>query len=398
MKSLINLVLATLLASTNPQPTYGQEHLQKKVSEKLALLKDKDPLIRARAAEELAFFAKDRKQPIVVAALVAATKDEDARVRTKAVSTLGLSKTRDKSAFDSLKAALSDTDHSVRVGAVHALFNIGAEPTDTVPFLVGALSDKHEEVRFSAVRVLRDLRTNAKPALPQLFKALSEDKDPSVRREAAHALEAIDPTSKDIEAALLSAMVDPDKSVRGQAVRSLAGCGTRTGSQKVKTALLSAFNDADGHVRAKALAALSEIKLDRKEMMPLVLQATQDKSAESRATAIFVLGELAKSREEHVGTIILALEDSAPEVRYAAIMVLWGLEYHKTQIELFIRALEDKDVKVKSQVIHILGDAGTAGRPTVERLTVIRDKDPNKDLRNMAKIALEMIKNGGKKD
>jgi HEAT repeat protein len=87
--------------------------------------------------------------------------------------------------------ALHDSDARVRKKAVESLGNVGPDNSLTVPALIGALDDRESQVRRAAVLALLKIGPDARDAIPALQRAL-KDKDAKVRGYARKALERIE--------------------------------------------------------------------------------------------------------------------------------------------------------------------------------------------------------------
>lgn len=86
--------------------------------------------------------------------------------------------------------ALQDADARVRIKAVHSLGNVGPADPAAIPALSRAVSDRDAKVRGEAILALLRIGPAAKEAIPVLTEA-QKDKDAQVRCYAAKALERI---------------------------------------------------------------------------------------------------------------------------------------------------------------------------------------------------------------
>ncbi|HLJ94008.1 MAG TPA: HEAT repeat domain-containing protein [Gemmataceae bacterium] len=84
--------------------------------------------------------------------------------------------------------ALHDADARVRKRAVHSLGNVGAADPAAIPALIEAVQDRDAKVRGEAILALLRIGPDAKEAIPILTEA-QKDKDPQVRSYAVKALE-----------------------------------------------------------------------------------------------------------------------------------------------------------------------------------------------------------------
>jgi hypothetical protein len=90
--------------------------------------------------------------------------------------------------------ALHHPDARIRIKAVESLGNVGTDNPATVPALIKALDDREARVRGAAVLALLKIGPEAQEAIPALQKTL-QDKDAKVRAYAAKALERIEGVS-----------------------------------------------------------------------------------------------------------------------------------------------------------------------------------------------------------
>jgi len=107
-------------------------------------------------------------------------------------------------------ASLEDSDWKVRTLAVRDLVKAG---NPAAPGLIAALGDENPHVRYLSAMALGILRSAS--AVPALENSLREDKDSTVRSQAAIALGQIG--EKPSLAAVRAAKADPDRDVQHQA-------------------------------------------------------------------------------------------------------------------------------------------------------------------------------------
>jgi HEAT repeat protein len=169
----------------------------------------------------------------VMPTLLAALKDEDARVRAGAAEDLGRLPEADRAVRDSLSAALGDPDPFVRVFAAEALVRVQADTPAAVAVLCEALGQEEAAVRTAACAALAEAGRPAAGALRALTRALARDPDAVVRATAAYAIGQLGPEGRlsaggrvKAVAALGAALRgDDDPDVRLSAGRALLGFG-----------------------------------------------------------------------------------------------------------------------------------------------------------------------------
>jgi HEAT repeat protein len=96
--------------------------------------------------------------------------------------------------FEYWLEALHDPDARIRIKAVESLGNVGADNPSTVPALIRVLDDREARVRGAAVLALMKIGPEAQEAIPALQKTL-QDRDAKVRAYATKALERIEGAS-----------------------------------------------------------------------------------------------------------------------------------------------------------------------------------------------------------
>jgi HEAT repeat protein len=182
------------------------------------VLKNKELKVRWPVARALGVLGVEANPapPEIIEALVAALKDNDARVRIHAVMALWRINRQARVVIPLLRPALEDGDTFVRVTALEILGELGGE-RQTLALLGEALKDRTAAVRDAAfeaaVRVGRD-------AVPLLTQSLAHENS-RVRVAAADALGRIGPAAIDATKALGTAIEDKDARVRAAATRAL---------------------------------------------------------------------------------------------------------------------------------------------------------------------------------
>lgn len=121
-----------------------------------------------------------------IQALIAALRDDNAKVRQMSAAALG--RIGSESAAPDLIEALSDDDLTVQIYVIGALERIGKRLDLTIPALEAVLSHSHSEVRGRAARTLGTFGERAGEVVPSLTKLLLLDEDFTVRKRAATAL------------------------------------------------------------------------------------------------------------------------------------------------------------------------------------------------------------------
>jgi HEAT repeat protein len=327
-------------------------------------VKDDDPLPR-RAAVKALSRPEASLGPAAAQALLAFVADADAGVRAEAATSLGRLSKRGHHDHgpDRLGAAQTDVgkafailmrDQSPEVAAAARAaalpFRSAAEAYDAA--LTASLAAAPPEVRIDVARAAGRLG-----AVETLKLALA-DRDPTVRRAAAHSLGH--GTFRDTSL-ILAALGDPDEAVRASALWSLAGSGT--------FAMTHAAQSPDPWLRAAALRWLAA--RGPEAARPTLAAALGDGSEAVRATAARSLAALGC---EATTTLRQALRDPAADVRLAAAEALGDMAAAKARDEGGCAAPEaalvadlhnpaDADVRLAA-AFQLAGQAsGPAGEP-----------------------------------
>jgi HEAT repeat protein len=213
--------------------------------------------------------------------------------RNAAAHSLGSMGAAAKAAAPALIAALSDNVSAVRATAAFALGRIGADTDTVLPALGRALRDPDHDVRTNAGFALAAI---GRAGVPVLAAAL-RDKASGVRKEAASALNGMDPASLAAPAvpALVVLLGDPDAEVCDTAIWALKN----TGSAAVP-ALTKALGAQSWIVRLNAATALGYIGAEAKSAVPALRIALRDPQASVRKqvdTALTCIGTPAPSQQ-----------------------------------------------------------------------------------------------------
>lgn len=339
------------------------------------LREDPDPVHRAWAA----WTAGEHEVAATGDALLFALDDPDARVRARAVSSLGI--LADPRAGDRLlRIVVHDSDPTTRERASDALVMLSTPRPDarsTAPALA-KLRSTDPFVRLDGAKTLQKLRDHRTvgPAL----EALAAERDLSVRRELISALALLDDPIA-VPAMVRIARTDTAE-VRPFAIAALA---TLDDSRAV-TPLVQLARDPDAQVRRYSLRALAV--LDRPEGYPAVLDALSDPVVEVRSEAWKGLARVAAGgmQKEASDRAAARLPDEPDDLlrgQLAATLGNFGRVGEKTHEKALVRALEDPISGVRRAAAAALGRIGgpSAEKPLVEvAKREAKKKAPERDL------------------
>jgi HEAT repeat protein len=238
------------------------------------------------AASELGDLGADAAE--AVPALIDVLSGPDTPVRYAAVRALGKIGPQARGAVPALARRLMDRDQPLKFREEAAL-SLGLIGEAGVPELLKALKDVNapptKDVRPIVVISLGRAGEAARPAAPALAEAL-QDKDPKVRRWAAHAYTRIGLETKVTIPAIAKLLKDESAIVRVSAAEVLWEISKHP--ESVPT-LVKALKADDWLARDSAVAALGEIGAEAKDAIPAVVEALKDEDsavAEAAARAL----------------------------------------------------------------------------------------------------------------
>jgi HEAT repeat protein len=306
---------------------------------------------------------------------IAETRSPDPGVRENALRTLPLFGKEARKASHALITELADQDTSLRVNAIIAIGQIGLDGENLEAGVKGLskalMNDAQHINRMQAAVALGRLGTDAKAGVSALCSAVRDSFNSwETRRAAAIALRAValekdGPDPKAIYA-LVRGASDVCEKVRLEALMSLIYLGRphqKADFESEKVGLERLIRDRDVLVSLWARVALMRI----------------DKISE---THVRVLGQTLRSTNlAHRLNAANALGMIGPEA--------------KSQIPDLIEALGDKEETVivaAMTALALMGDEASRAIPALQKLT----ESKNEVLRELAKQAIEQIKNGDK--
>jgi HEAT repeat protein len=334
----------------------------------IAVLTDKDEIVRRFAAKALGEIADAR----AVEPLIASLKDGDKIARANAAWALG--KAGDARAVEPLIAALKDSNEVVRKNARAALIKAG--PPAVEP-LVAALEDKYPLLRQNAALALCQLPDPR--AVEPLIVALKDSQE-VVRQNAAEALVKIGAAAVE---PLIAALRDEVRDTRKAAAEALA----KIGDTRAVEPLFVALEDKDCDIRKSAAEGLEKLgwqpgkdetgatywvaKGNWDECAAIgapavetLVAVLQNASLTVRKNAAEALGKIGDARA--VEPLIAALEDTNVSIRDCAAEAL-GKIVHAQGTETLTAALQNASPKVRKNAAGALAKSGEGVREAVAR-------------------------------
>ncbi len=156
-----------------------------------------------------------------VALVAAMLQDKDPEIRRRAAGMVRVLGPGLKALTPAVAAAMKDTDGGVRAEAMRSLAALHPEPGVAVPALTDALADPEKFVRLWASNALATYGADAAPAVKALMAAVAKEPDPHTKGQEIRALRYIGPAAAEAVPLLTEALKDPNEMVRSQADRAL---------------------------------------------------------------------------------------------------------------------------------------------------------------------------------
>ncbi|MEQ8787232.1 MAG: HEAT repeat domain-containing protein [Pirellulaceae bacterium] len=290
---------------------YNVDRLLKEISlhSLVALLKDELPAKRRAAAEALQW-ANPQEAREHVATFVTALQDKDPGVRSMVAHVLGRIGPEVEEAVPALEPLLNDEDEDVVRAAGDALQRMG--PAAVAPLLEG-LTNENSLTRAVSARVLGGLKSVPKEVIAALMRSL-EDPDESVQKATITSLSEVGgPALPALQAAIKSNKLD--WSARAREALSW--------SQAAVWQLAELTTDPDERVRQATVEALGRVDqgYDAFESAKVLRGLLSDEKASVKMATIRSLGNLGAVAHTAIPPLEALLKSEDPavvrEVRWA---------------------------------------------------------------------------------
>ncbi len=386
----------------------------------IGLLKNKDPIFRARGAKELALLGP--KAAEAVSDLISALGDT--RAGERFTGAMEIRSVRDfaseallsigPKAIPALRnALLTDPDHQVRIGVVLTMIEfIERDNKDkaTLDALIKLAEDSDPELRRYVVQGLGKMGPEAASTLPRLTGLLKADPANLVRYDVIVALEEIDPEGKTVIPALIDALRDQDPDVRSIAARTLGHLGARSKSavpaliamlkdQGLRWDMISAHAGMQGPVRWDAVEALGLIGPDASAAyQPLRVMFKQEPEPGSQvvvALALVRIEPLDFEAMRKIMIVLAALESRVEDGRTddggdEAILAITQLgPKARAAVPMLLKLLRHKLWQIRMSAAQALGEV--ADESVLSNL-VETQKDEDDFVREVADEAVRKIR------
>jgi HEAT repeat protein len=245
-----------------------------------------------------------------VPALVKQLKDKDDIVRLKAAKALGKLGADARDAIPALTDATKDPDEDVRVVAKQALKKVKEAVAEV---------DKDEALKLLS-RHLASLKGDDQEARGRAVKGLAEllkNDDDIIRAKAAKGLGEAGDAARGALKALNDAAKDPDDVVRREARRAIARIEDAATAERREQAraklgpLLKKLKDRSPTVRQKAIEEIAEVGPDGVEASEELVKALNDRAPAIQQSALEALEKVNPSLHKPVTTLLVDRDANA---------------------------------------------------------------------------------------
>ena len=219
--------------------------------------------------------------------------------------------------------------------------------------------------------------------------ARMRDSDPRVRKQACREA-ADDPSAVLLVDALDEALADPDAGVRQAASDALARLAPDHGI--VSEVLRRALHGDDRRRRWAAAFAKARLAPPDPGLLPVLVDALAAPEPDVRWAAARILVDLGRLHREALPVALgLARGDPNPVVRRMALFCLRELAPEEpATLEVLLEASRDHDPRLRRAALSSIAALETPPAAIVERLTRLRESDPDRVVRRLAETALAL--------
>jgi HEAT repeat protein len=238
--------------------------------------------------------------------------------------------------------------------------------------LIDALLRPFHQERLFALKQLGTIGPAAAEAVPAIVVAL-KDQDRDVRGAAADALNEIGPAAAGAVSALVVALKDPDEGVRRYAAVAINKIGPA--AAEGVSALVEALRDQNPTARRDVAFGLRGIGSAAAEAVPALVAALEDQDDEFRRDAVDALGGIGPPA---VPALVVALKDQDSYVRRIAAIALGRIGPGAAgAVSALVEALKDRDEGVRGHAAVALNKIDPAAAEAVSApLEALRDQNP----------------------
>jgi HEAT repeat protein len=297
-----------------------------------------------------------------------------------------------KPPLETIAAHLDDEARLVRLAAIRALGVIGPAAAGYAKKLVPYLDENPTGLDARAAKVFRDaametLGRLGPAAFPTFSHLLVSDKA-AHRARAVYTMRAFVTKLKDGVNTVLPLMQDKDATVRREAAKTLGAAGH--GDPRASKALRKALEDEEPEVQAAAAVALGSIGGSSDVEGKALADMLYAHRADVRASAAYGLGLMGIEASPYVkGVRDLMRNDNHVLVRIQAARALYRItgkaDDALPQLE---KDLQTSDVGLCRDTLRAIGEMGPAAAPAVDSVITFLDEVP---MRQQAAAALQAM-------
>jgi HEAT repeat protein len=287
------------------------------------LLADRDEDVRWAAADALGELGAAAAPALP--ALFKLLGDKDPAFRSVAADAIGqAAKGNPPAASAALSAALKDADRRVRESAARSLLELGLRSPEAVAILAGSKEDPW----VYAVTLAFLVRSGGPEAGPFVVEGVKHP-NADVRMAAANLLLQVDPQAyKPAIDTLIEGLQDPHWFVRARCARCLCQLGGE--AKRATPALLAVLREAHRDFwesRSYAAVALGTMGVKDRAIIPALVEAVQQPAYKDlRLQGARYLGELGADAKAAVGPLREASKEKDPDIAQAASAALRRIE------------------------------------------------------------------------
>jgi HEAT repeat protein/S1-C subfamily serine protease len=378
-------------------------HSPEDVPQLIQCLSSPDSAVRARAAQELARRGPEAQRAIrPLLDILIQEKDDVIRGYAKDALT---KIPPGKDDVSRLREALKTRDRpEARAYAADMLARLGSDARAAVDDLLRVVKeDRDDTVRQNAARALgRTAREAKRQVVPALREVALQDKEHDVRVAAAEALTTNGVLTASDVPLMKELLKHTDVEVRTFGARALAELGR--GAKPALTELMAAAKEDDRNLRRAAVTALAKLGPDAKPAVAVFADVLGDSDKETRLAAFEALGKLGPDAKEAVPALMVTLSDSDKDICILAAQTLakTGPDPKGEVNERLVIAAKEGDKDARLEALTTLGvfgpEAKKAVRPLVE---MFKNLDPEnkadkplyvKLVQTLAKVGVEAVK------
>jgi HEAT repeat protein len=237
----------------------------------------------------------------------------------------------------------------------------GAQPADK---RIAALQTQWKAgdtpARLRILNRLQRLRPRSEAATPLLMMAL-QDRDPKIRSQGAMAFYSIGTVDQVPAPALIAALKDSDRDVRHAVAWALSRAGQNAQPAIPDlVAILRAEKDGPCPSVFSALQSIGE------PAVPALLQFINDPDPDRQKKALESIGVIGPAAKAALPVLLEQLNGPKSEIRRAVALALSRMG--PNAIDPLIRALRDRDPRIRGTAARALADMGEKARPAIPAL------------------------------